>query len=478
MSSTNQSDRPIGEQTSDIVSPKQYGLPVSSACQKLSTLDMNMPRLYAVRWILCFSLSPSSDKAQIYETLRIGLARTLSSFPWLAGDIGPEEGHATQGNRIQIVDSIGGVNFLKKDLSSTLPTYEELQKQRFPLSVLSKAPLSPLGVMPEPPRQPVMAAQANFIEGGLLLALASHHSLCDASAFHVIIRAWADNTAAATISKSVGAGEPIWNDRSILTGGISGANPADFPEYILSPTPQAATGSIPFELPPMVSRIFYFSPDSLAELKVAAGAYSTNDALSAFLWRHITIARNPPEDCPADAKAEEKTSSMLYAVNIRDRSNPPIPSDYTGNASMAGITNRLKISTLTSKSGLNAASTSIRESLQVFKTPNRVQLTIGLIDSRPDPTDYKLAYNGFLGPDISFTTWSDLQVYEDFWGELLGKPEFFRMPGEGADGSVIVFPRLPATVGGGLEVMVGLELGAMERLLGNEDFQRTVKLGG
>jgi hypothetical protein len=77
-----------------------------------------------------------------------------------------------------------------------LPPYEELKAQHFPLSKLSTEHLSPVGVMPVPPN-PVFAAQANFIQGGLLLAVAVHHSASDGAGLDTIISTWAKNTAIA-----------------------------------------------------------------------------------------------------------------------------------------------------------------------------------------------------------------------------------------------------------------------------------------
>jgi hypothetical protein len=51
---------------SDFVLPEQYGLPKVSAQQKLTPLDMNLPRVYGSRWILCFALSAGADHAQMY----------------------------------------------------------------------------------------------------------------------------------------------------------------------------------------------------------------------------------------------------------------------------------------------------------------------------------------------------------------------------------------------------------------------------
>jgi trichothecene 3-O-acetyltransferase len=52
-------------QQRDVVSPDQYELPKVSASQRLTPLDMNMPRLYGMRWILCFPLPPNADKLKM-----------------------------------------------------------------------------------------------------------------------------------------------------------------------------------------------------------------------------------------------------------------------------------------------------------------------------------------------------------------------------------------------------------------------------
>jgi hypothetical protein len=59
------------KQSNFFISPEQYGLPGSIAEQKLSPLDMNMPRLYGIRWILCFPLESSASKAQMYDMLNL-----------------------------------------------------------------------------------------------------------------------------------------------------------------------------------------------------------------------------------------------------------------------------------------------------------------------------------------------------------------------------------------------------------------------
>ncbi|KGM91584.1 uncharacterized protein PADG_12359 [Paracoccidioides brasiliensis Pb18] len=113
--------------------------------------------------------------------------------------------------------------------------------------------------------------------------------------------------------------------------------------------------------------------------------------------------------------------SLFFSVNVRRRTSTPLPPTYLGNAFLAVIT-----------------------SLNTIKSPNRVPLTIGLVDSQPNPTDYKRG-----------------------WGRLLGKVECFRVPGERGYGQIAVFPR---TNDGGLEEE------AMERLMSDVNFIESAEL--
>ncbi len=345
-----------------------------------------------------------------------------------------------------------------------LPSYTELKKDNFTFSKLTTPLISPVQVIQQ--SQPVFAAQANFVEGGMLLTVANHHSVSDGGGRDSILETWAHNTsAAASGSQSFSKYDPVSNDRTLMNEGIPTENIADFPEYVIMPTPPAdQTQMAPptFQMPPMSARIFTFSPECLAELKTAAKAYSTNDAIVGFFWHHMTAARNPTID-----PTEEKTSAALFAVNIRGRTSPPLPQSYLGNAIFGGITPRLSISTLTSPAtGLIAASAALRQGLNSTHKPSRVPRTIGLLSSRSNPQDFKFAARGFLGPDITVSSWANMGVRQREWG-VLGKPEGLRIPYEAADGVVTVFPRLED---GGLEVMCGLETGAMERLVGNPEF--------
>lgn len=457
----------VEKSKSHLVTVRDYGLKLEMPVkQKLSALDMNMPRLYGSREILCFPLLAGMNKAQTFENLRGGLAHTISSIPWISGEVGPEEGSDPESSRVQVVEGIGGVVLRYKDLTRVLPSYNELKKNNFTFSKLTTPLISPLQVIQE--SQPVMAAQANFVEGGLLLTVGVHHSVCDGGALDHILEIWAHNTGVTHDSGPYSKYDPVSNDRTPLCEGLPANNIADFPEYVLMPTPSAdPTQMAPptFKLPPMTAKIFYLSPEHLADLKIAAKAFSTNDAVSAFFWHHMTVARNPSND----STDNDKTSAALFAVNIRDRTSPPLPATYLGNASLGGITQRLSITSLKdTQAGLCQAAAAFRKGLNAINSPSRVPLTIGLLSSRPNPQDFKFAVHGFLGPDITLTSWANMGVRKRAWGGL-GKPEGFRVPYEAADGVVAIFPKLE---NGGLEVMAGLENESMERMLKNPRFQQ------
>ncbi|CAH0042449.1 unnamed protein product [Clonostachys rhizophaga] len=452
------------------VTPSQYGLPESPSAQKLTPLDMNMPRVYGARWILCFPLETDADYHELYEKLRIGLAHTIRSIPWIAGVIGPEEGSEISNNRIQIVDSISGLRFCYRDLADVLPPYEDLKTNGFPLSRLSTEELGPIGVMAEPP-QPVMKAQANFVKGGLLLSVGIHHAAGDATALDTIVGTWAQNTAAASGCGSFSTYDSPSYDREPLMNGISGAPLSDFPEYQLIPAAKLQPPQMPPQLPSLVTHVFCFSPQTLTELKSSAAAFSTNDALCAFLWSRMTVARWTGGASSTQDDIKNKASSMWYAINIRSRTSPPLPPTYLGNGSMCTTTEPLAAATLLGDNGLTQAATTIRKSLVAFNSPSRVPLTIGLLSSRPDPTDFALPFNAFLGPNVVATSWTDVKVYKRNWGAL-GFIDSMRVPGEGSDGNIIILPRLRD---GSLEAVVGLESEAMSRLLADEQFNKFAK---
>lgn len=468
----------VAKPKSDLVKPTDYGMPSLSVKTSLTPLDMNMPRLYGTRWILCFPMKPTVDKAQVYDELKAGLVRTIHEIPWIGGTVQPEQASDPVLGRIEVSEGEAGVRFDFNDLTSSgvqAPSYDELKTAHFPLSKFSTSQLCPVGVMPlRGVATAAFAAQANFIKGGLLLTICAFHACCDATGLGIVMQTWARMTSSLQCGESLHKVDPSINDRSRLMQGVAGGGIDDFPAYLLAPTPPAVPEKDPDQPQPtwtprksMLSRLFRITPSSLLSLKTAIPAYSSSDALHALFWRHLSLARvaaaSPPPKRPDTA--------LLLAVNIRSKLDPPLPPSYIGNAVGATLTRRVPFHELAQPEGLATAAAAIRTAVRAWSVPWRMDQLIGMIESRPNPTDYRFAADAILGPDLFSTSWSEVEVYQEPWGSL-GKPESFRMPGEAADGAVVVLPR---TREGELEFVVALEETALACLMADQEFMKWVQ---
>lgn len=71
---------------------------------------------------------------------------------------------------------------------------------------------------------------------------------------------------------------------------------------------------------------------------------------------------------------------------------------------------------------------------------------------------------------LGLSSWADMGLYELDWGRALGRPDRVRVLKQPSTGGVrggAIFPRLPD---GGLEVILGIEVGAMKRLRADAEF--------
>lgn len=105
---------------------------------------------------------------------------------------------------------------------------------------------------------------------------------------------------------------------------------------------------------------------------------------------------------------------------------------------------------------------------------------ISMIDGVSTPSLlFPVAFLDLLRTSMMITNWSKFPMYDFDWGVGLGgRCERVRTAERGMfDGLQVVLPALREEMGGGLEVVVGLEEGAMERLKGDEVWMRFVRLG-
>ncbi|KAI9718051.1 MAG: hypothetical protein M1812_004309 [Candelaria pacifica] len=491
----------------------EFVKPVKAASPQkiiLSPVDRIMPNTY-VCWVLLFPLSDDRSPEDEYHKLRAGLSLTLSEYPFIGGYLSSE--NSCKGEEVSIrVDAEYGIRLVRRNFdvddgsgdAMFGSSYAELKQKHFPISALDQNEIQPFPYTVKTPTPRVMGAQVNFISGGVILSTCVVHRACDALGVSVILKAWAKNTRLMD-ARTCDVTAAICNlsmteslmDRTSMSGGLKGARLQDHPEYRVLEGGKgtdpgkaeivAAGATTTASKPPtgpLKFCVFYLSAAQLSHLKSAAFPpqssntwISTNDAICALLWRHISRARARSGHTPENSASKSPPLNFIMAVEARRRMSPAIPKGYAGNAVFCcPITSDLH--TVTSPSTpLHEIALLFRDAVTGYDSA-KMSGVIGLINSMAKPTDLMVRIADDPMHGMIATSWADTGLYELDWGSELGKPESVRVPDvplEGATPICGIFPRLPD---GGLEILVSLDLDEIEVLKCDEEFGRFTEWRG
>lgn len=499
---------------------------------ELSPLDQIMPRFY-IRIVLPIAL-PEPFLETAVEGLREGLQKIVEEIYFLGGNvIKSQRGPGLLDVSIEKMDwsTTWSTKDLRKAGRSWKLTMDNLQKSSFPMSVLDEDILVPVPALPDwsmPIK--VLVAQANIVQGGILLCVAFHHSVFDATAISVILKRWASHCRRSSSEDPL---EPGSLDRNVLIKDDVPPLPLSaFKEYTVMPLPETTTAgseppptTAPCTLPEMPVSIFRFSAEALQNLKKdvtsrSDSVLSSNDCLCSLIWSNMTMARFPPSSSADETVPTQST--LGFAINGRSRTSPPLPGTYLGAHVVYGVTSAL-VSALREASSfrddpkapssnpLQPLASGIRSAIAAI-TPDYTDRVIGLVKGlsdpsislaatrpSPDPATAPLerfmpSFRIYMGPDVAISSWADtgllgLQFFKsaDFGSDLeehgkirrqvdesMGRVLAIRLPMTkmpAYDGLVIILPRATGDGEGGtsaqnsyLDVMIGLEKSAMERL--------------
>jgi hypothetical protein len=176
----------------------------------LSVLDQNGARVYN-HTLLLFPFPNDSEIEIAIEALANGLQYTVAKLPFLAGKIyppDPKTGRLSLRYLHEVPDLIDARVFATKKL--TYPDeyahkYADLASEGMPPKYLpgeifcpdvlrncSGIPQYAEGVFEVTDPVPVLAVQAFFISGGLVLSIYNHHSVMDGSGRNQIMKHFAD----------------------------------------------------------------------------------------------------------------------------------------------------------------------------------------------------------------------------------------------------------------------------------------------
>lgn len=425
--------------------------------------------------VFCFKLAQGHAQGAIQTSLRDGLSYALAELPDFLSHIVDEEGErgAKGLKRLEIKDD-ASVRLLCKDYDEDpglqeqwTATYEQLEKENMPSSKLTTPLLAQHAVDPEPF---ALSVQANFIPGGLILAVIWHHAVCDGNGLNMLLQSWSKHTSLLTSgSRPTVAAQPnaASLNRTPLMQGSHNVDISQLPG--LKWTKDLSLPDFSAGIPKFTWAIWNLSPTNAAKLKKVASApnddvsmpwVSTGDAYTALLWKRYAAAR-------AASKPSLTTSKLWFPVDFRSKVVPPLPATYLGDAVLPRVAES-STTDLAQADSLYSTATRIRQAVNDISDAV-IREHIGFIGALPKISDVSFNVDLF-GADLAVTNWADLGYLSTEWGAAMGRPAFLRRTGDSAlfGGVAVVQPRDPE---GGLKIMTLFEDETTEKLKDDETFR-------
>lgn len=443
----------------------------------LTSLERIGPKGY-LRYVFLFQLSENYDLERVVDVLKAGYNTAKNRISVIGCEAVPDADSKQAGVlKLQRLQDGDMEDIIVKDLraqGSFSETYGELKSKNFPVSAFDAEILCRRSVWALPGEKlPISLVQANFIEGGLILTWCILHMVGDGTSFYVWAKVWAEECRRAQgleIIQPVQLPEAIFSDRERVMR-PSGRNRGlleDHPEYAIpSSTPDVA-------LRKMLSldhrgQVFYFSAQALASLKAEASPknatkpsdqewISTNDALSALLWRTVMAVQWPLESLEGDPE-----SVFNIAIDGRERTDPPVHPSTLG-CFLEYIAVKAPIREILGFATLADLAIMIRKAIQ-RADKQFTDDVITLVDRLEDVNQlFPTAFLDVPGFHCVQSSWVKFDLYSLDWGSMLGgRIDSVRAPHVGViNGLQVVLPILPD---GGIEVLVGVEANSLDKLL-------------
>lgn len=383
---------------------------------------------------LGFEIVDDRHEQNVIDAMKEATQIMVNSFPWLGGAVVNEGSNAAGSGIYRSVPwpaTAMSPNPLPriKDCRDTLPSFDELVKSGAPVSKLTAAEISeypgfPVSVKSSPEHPaPVIAIQANFVRGGLLLNFSAHHNVIDASGMMQVIHLFSKalkkepyttreieqgNRDPASVVEIIAPGEPV-KDHSHLQ------RPADF----VMPKPPAAA-DLPkwayFLLDGTTVSTIKERASDITEFDTDVKFISTNDALSALYWKCLAEVRMQ------NGRSPEAVSKFSRAIDCRRAVN--VPHEYMGHMVYHAAA-RMTLKDV-SESSLSAIASKLRQALNAANTEWSVRSYVSFIDQALDKS--QVLYGGLYNPDtdIGSSSVPNADFFHSFG--ILGVPQFARRP--------------------------------------------------
>ncbi|KAL3749746.1 hypothetical protein ACJRO7_010810 [Eucalyptus globulus] len=273
---------------------------------------------------------------KVAERLKAALAKILVHYEFLSGRL---KFNAVSG-RLEIVCNSEGVGFAVASSECSLDDVGDLV---YPNPAFEQLVTKSMDIL-QPDNQPLCIVQVtSFTCGGFAMGISGNHATFDGLSYKMFLQ----NLAALAADKPL-AVDPC-NDRWLLAARSPPQVSFPHPELLKLDVPQGQDSSRPlvFEDTPedLDFKIFKLSPKDIAHLKEKAakdaGSSGGPDSpypkvrvtgfnvVTAHIWRCKVLSSCDGAD---GGSSKSRSSTLLYAVDIRSRLEPPLPQGYAGNA--------------------------------------------------------------------------------------------------------------------------------------------------
>ncbi|KAI3322254.1 hypothetical protein HD806DRAFT_143877 [Xylariaceae sp. AK1471] len=469
----------------------------------LSPLDNRMVPSW-VKLLFYFTMPAEASVSGTYETLRKGLNMAIAERPICGSITLPRPPHRDGWKPGQIECRIpngvgldGAYPLEFRDLTDKL-SYEELRARGFPMEeidtklLMTKSCNSDLAAGIQ-----TTAAQANFVKGGCLLALAMWHHTTDAHGVYVFARAWASHCNKLQTEQDwefkwrqnlKTTGTAVDNDRKVLEriwrheGGLESVVASDRQWDICGLYPPNAKDALSLDQfmaramgsvdrgKKVVNKVLSIPASSLEQLKndtkgASGDLISADDALHALLWRGTMRARYPT---PGD-----ESSGYQIAFDARQKLGGGQLDSYLGNAFYFATASMPMPQLITPSTPLNHLAQILHKMMDSISHGDLLR-AYGVAHNLPSYINLQYNLAGF-GPSVVVVDHRHFPLPELNFGPALGSPDCERPPGEEWDDLFRRIIILPDASGDGVEVLVQLFDYEMISLQKDEEFSRYVK---
>ncbi|XP_068666753.1 omega-hydroxypalmitate O-feruloyl transferase-like [Aristolochia californica] len=354
----------------------------------LSNLDQNIAVI--VQTVYCFKADEKGNE-RAAEVMKDALSKVLVYYYPLAGRlIISAEGKL-------IVNCTGeGAVFVEADANCTLEALGDIAKPD--PATLGKLVYNIPGARNILEIPPLVAQVTRFKCGGFVLGLAMNHCMFDGLGAMEFVNSWGETARGLPLAVAP------FLDRTLLKA--QDPPKIGFPHHEFAEI-EDVSNTNELYLEQMLYRSFCFDPEKLDQLKRKAmedgvlKKCTTFEALSAFVWRARSQALRLTPD---------QQTKLLFAVEGRNRFDPPLPNGYFGNGIV--LTNSLCTAGEILEKPLSFTVGLVQEAVKMV-TDSYMRSAIDYFEAtRARPS---------LAATLLITTWSRLSFHTtDFgWGEPL-----------------------------------------------------------